>query len=356
MRRTVMEKVSVIVPIYNVEKYLMACVNSICNQTYKNLEIILVDDGSPDACGKICDELQKQDNRIVVIHKKNEGLGKARNSGLDVATGDFICFVDSDDWLVDSAVECWITAQKKYNADIVMGNFDKVDDMGDVLYKYRIVTSEQLIVGDSVQKEIFWSMIGRPSDAKEDFTVNMCVWTNLYKREIIEKEKIRFLSEREYLSEDICFNLQYLLSSSIAVMIPESLYRYRFNPTSLTNHYKGDEYKKACKLYKQVEYWADRSQVSKFKEFRVQRFFITKVRELLFRLCGSSISFGDKKNIVKHILNDKNLREAIDAYPIRKYVFKYKIPALLMKYKQVYGVIFLFTFANKKRIFKKFKK
>lgn len=344
-----MKKVSVIVPVYKVEKYLAACVDSICNQTYTNLEIILVDDGSPDMCGKICDEYRLRDERIIVVHKDNEGLGKARNSGLEVATGDFICFVDSDDWIVESAIECWVAAQSKYNADIVMCNFDKVNDAGKVLYEYRITTDEREYIGDSVQKEIFWQMIGRSSDIKEDFTVNMCVWTNLYKREIIERERIRFLSEREYLSEDICFNLQYLLSSNVAVMIPDALYRYRFNPMSLTNHYKEDEYKKACNLYEQVKYWANNSRLTQCREFRIERFFITKVRELLFRLCSTSITFSEKRNLVKDILNDINLCETLNEYPVCNYTLKYRIPALLMKYKQVNGVILLFTIANSKR-------
>ena len=89
--------VSIVVPIYNVEKYLKKCIDSIINQTYKNIEIILVDDGSTDNCGKICDEYTKTDNRIVVIHKKNGGLSDARNAGLDIAKGKYIAFVDSDD-------------------------------------------------------------------------------------------------------------------------------------------------------------------------------------------------------------------------------------------------------------------
>ncbi|OUQ56652.1 hypothetical protein B5E58_10530, partial [Tyzzerella sp. An114] len=93
------KKISVIVPIYNVEKYLNRCVDSIINQTYKNLEIILVDDGSPDNCGKICDEYAKKDNRIKVVHKENGGVSSARNVGLNIATGDYIGFVDGDDWI-----------------------------------------------------------------------------------------------------------------------------------------------------------------------------------------------------------------------------------------------------------------
>ena len=91
--------ISVIVPIYNVEKYLKQCIDSIINQTYKKLEIILVDDESPDECGIICDEYQKKDSRVRVIHKKNGGVSSARNVGIDIATGKWITFIDSDDWI-----------------------------------------------------------------------------------------------------------------------------------------------------------------------------------------------------------------------------------------------------------------
>ena len=104
--------VSVIVAIYNVEKYLKQCIESIQKQTYKNLEIILVNDGSLDNCGYMCDEYLKNDSRIKVIHKKNEGLGLARNSGLEIATGKYVVFVDSDDWIDRHMIEKWLQWQK----------------------------------------------------------------------------------------------------------------------------------------------------------------------------------------------------------------------------------------------------
>ena len=105
--------ISVVLPIYNVEKYLNRCIKSIITQTYKNLEVILVDDGSPDHCPRICDEWAKKDARIKVIHKKNEGLGMARNTGIENATGEYICFVDSDDYIAPDTIEKVICNQRE---------------------------------------------------------------------------------------------------------------------------------------------------------------------------------------------------------------------------------------------------
>lgn len=110
--------ISVIVPIYNVEKYLARCVDSIVNQTYKNLEIILVDDGSPDRCPQMCDDYAEKDSRIKVVHKKNGGLSDARNAGIAVATGEYISFIDSDDYVSDDFFECLLDVINKENSDI----------------------------------------------------------------------------------------------------------------------------------------------------------------------------------------------------------------------------------------------
>lgn len=122
--------VSVIIPIYNVEKYLKRCIDSILNQSYKNLEIILVDDGSPDKCGQICDFYKNQDSRIIVIHQKNKGLSGARNAGIDIAKGRFITFVDSDDWLSEDFIENGINEIHLNDADVFVTSFMQVYDDG----------------------------------------------------------------------------------------------------------------------------------------------------------------------------------------------------------------------------------
>ena len=112
-------KVSVVIPIYNVQDYLNDCIKSIVNQTYQNLEIILVDDGSPDSCPMICDEWKNKDSRIIVIHKKNGGLSDARNAGLNKASGEYVFYVDSDDYLEDDTIEWMVSCAIRYNAEIV---------------------------------------------------------------------------------------------------------------------------------------------------------------------------------------------------------------------------------------------
>ena len=336
-----MEKISVIVPIYNVESYLIKCIESIRNQIYRNLEIILVDDESPDYCGEICDMYAKKDPRIRVIHKKNSGLGEARNTGLEVATGEYIYFVDSDDWLEKEMIQKLYETMKRNSADFVMCGFKKCkSDGNEVVHRY--VQQEKKVQNKEVQKKLFLPMIGQTSLSKEDYTINMCVWTNLYRRDIIEKYNIRFFSEKKYLSEDICFNLQYLLHTNCAIILPDVFYCYRSNPNSLTCSYKEKEYEMLVRLYEQVSKLANQTIVFNELEFRKERFFITKVREILFRLANSSLNWKERKRICKEILEDETLQIVLKEYPLRRYKMKYRIPAYMMKFRCTTGTLLLF--------------
>lgn len=117
-------KVSVIIPVYKVEKYLDRCMESVVRQTYKNIEIILVDDGSPDNCPQMCDEWAKKDNRIKIIHKKNSGQADARNQGMKISTGEYICFVDSDDYIDRTEIEKCINNAVRNSSDVVIFSFN----------------------------------------------------------------------------------------------------------------------------------------------------------------------------------------------------------------------------------------
>lgn len=204
-----MKKISVIVPIYNVEKYLKKCIDSIINQTYSNLEIILVDDGSPDNCGKICDEYQVQDSRIKVIHKKNGGLSDARNAGIKEATGEIISFIDSDDFIDLDMYEYMLNEMQKENADIVICG-TKIDfEKG----KTNIKRAEERKILKSKDALI---------ELNSFKSFDMAVWNKLYKKEIIEG--IFFPVGKK--SEDYFVMYQYFDRAKNILILPEAKYHY----------------------------------------------------------------------------------------------------------------------------------
>ena len=146
--------ISVIVPVYNVEKYLKKCVDSITSQTYKNLEIFLVDDGSTDSSGQICNEFEKNDARIKVIHKKNGGLSDARNAGLDRAKGQYYAFIDSDDYIQDNTIEIMLNAIKKNKSEIAVCNMIRFLEEGETVQFYCPTDHEVLYQGNQRYKTL----------------------------------------------------------------------------------------------------------------------------------------------------------------------------------------------------------
>lgn len=153
------KKVTIVLPIYNVEKYLNRSVESVIRQTYKNLEIILVDDESPDSCPKMCDEWKKKDKRIKVVHKKNAGLGMARNTGIENATGDYICFLDSDDYIEQNTIEKVVSSIEESNADVALFGFNDVDKFGNIVQTFVPNTPKYLYIGSEIQRELLPNII-----------------------------------------------------------------------------------------------------------------------------------------------------------------------------------------------------
>ena len=177
-----MEKISIIVPVYNVEKYLEKSVNSILNQTYKNLEIILVDDGSKDNSGKIADDLSKNDERIKVIHKENGGLSSARNEGMKVVTGDYIAFLDSDDCIVPDFYEYLYNLIKKYDCDIAQGRFLRIneelmDNSNEIIENEnsKIKIKEEVLTNKEALEVLYGIKEG-------PYIQEVVVWNKLYKK------------------------------------------------------------------------------------------------------------------------------------------------------------------------------
>jgi len=214
------ELISIIVPIYKVEKYLERCVDSLLCQTYKNLEIILVDDGSPDSCPQICDEYAKKDNRIKVIHKQNGGLSDARNVGIDVCSGDYIMFVDSDDWVEKNICEYLLELVKKYDADFSM--------CGYVSQKEKQISS---IVQE--REEICYYFNEQVLDQLQQTNIKLLctAWAKLYKRALFNSLRypVGKLHEDEFVLHHILFNTKSFIYSSLP------LYNYFIRSGSITS-------------------------------------------------------------------------------------------------------------------------
>ena len=210
-----MELVSIVVPVYNVEKYLRECIDSILSQTYKKLEIILVDDGSTDESGKICDEYVKKDSRIKAIHKENGGLSSARNTGLDIATGKYISFIDSDDYVTENFIEKMYNALQENKAEMAQCLFTK-DKFESVKMQIEVLDSEQAIE--------YWNDI-----QYHNFFVIAC--NKLYNLKLFEN--LRFPLGK--ISEDAFTTYKVFDKAKKIVIIPDILYYYRSTPDSITN-------------------------------------------------------------------------------------------------------------------------
>lgn len=209
-------QISIIVPVYKVEKYLEHCVNSILNQTFDDFELILVDDGSPDGCPQRCDEMAKKDNRIIVIHKTNGGLSDARNKGIDIAKGKYIAFVDSDDYIACDMYEKLYNNLKQNNADIAMCRAHNIYDDDFEHHKYN-EGEIRVFLNDDILKALY-------SKKLDNFA-----WNKLYKRELFQN--IRYPYGKIY--EDLFTTYKLLDLSNCVVTDASKMYYYRIRKDSI---------------------------------------------------------------------------------------------------------------------------
>lgn len=236
--------ISIIVPIYNVEKYLVQCIDSILNQTYKEIQVILVDDGSMDSSGKICDEYQKKDNRIVVIHQENKGSVAARRSGLREAVGEYIGFVDSDDYIEPQMYARLLAIMESTEADIVHSGFFKNSNMA---IWGTTDTSSYDMNENNINKIL--QMVLAPG--KMDASISASMWSKLYKREIIMQAYKEVPDFQAYGEDLLCFCNAIFVSKRISI-INEAYYHYVFREDSIVHKLKKDIITREYSLYEQL--------------------------------------------------------------------------------------------------------
>ncbi len=342
-------KVSVIIPVYRVEKLLDRCVDAVTRQTYRNLEIILVDDGSPDGCGQICEERALKDGRIRVLHKRNAGLGMARNSGLEVATGEYVAFVDSDDWVLPDYVESLLRAMLDAAADLAVGGFTRV--RADGSRSLRPATERRTVVErDEIIPKLLLPMIGAAPEAAGDVETEMCVWRNLYRWDTIESLGLRFVSEREYVSEDIFFNMLYLLRAKRAVLVPGCPYCYTVNAESLTNTYRPDRFDRYGEMLALQTKILQENGLLEAAEMRLYRTYLMKTKKCLSLLAKSDLGFRAQWAECRRMMRHPNVRRVLAAYPNDRRAGRAQRGVVaLMKARACLALLALYRIRNRRR-------
>ena len=231
--------ISVIIPVFNTEKYLCRCIESIINQTMKNIDVVLVDDGSTDNSSVICDNFAIKDERIQVIHKQNAGQGFARNDGIEIARGKYICFLDSDDYFEPDTCEKITEIMNSTGADICSFGYQIDDNRGNVVSNFQVREAEY--VGDGVQEKFILHYFGDTPEDDDLRGVFSCM--SAFKKQILLENNIRFPSERVVSSEDAAFCLEYSKYVKKAVTTSKSFYHYCQNEKSFSKAYREDRYK-----------------------------------------------------------------------------------------------------------------
>ena len=325
-----MVKVSIIVPVYNVEQYLERCVCSLTGQTLREIEIILVDDGSPDQCPRLCDEFAACDQRIKVIHKKNEGLGFARNAGIAAATGEYIGFVDSDDYVAPQMYEKLYNAAKMHGAQLSMCGFCCV---GGIMVSrenerqmINCFESETVFDGTADMNRLMLEICGARPHNPEDSKYGFSSVKNLYEASVLRDNDIRFLSEREVMSEDVFFLLDFLEKTTCAVGVEGAYYYYCRNGASLSKSYRADRFEKCQRMMAEMNRRLSARMPASVYQIYTDRLFQAYARAA----CMQEIMFAKDNG-----LSDKALRQRLRGIctspalseVLRRYPW-YKLPIL----------------------------
>ena len=308
-------KVSIIVPVYNVAPYLHQCMDSLIDQTYRNIEIICVDDGSTDASGEILDQYAKTDDRVLAIHTTNAGVASARNTALSYAAGEYITFVDGDDWIDIAACERAVLHAEAQHADLVLWPYIREFSNHSAP---KVIFPEGKSFGEYECRELQRRMIGllRNELARPENADAICtVWGKLYRREIIEQNNIRF-TDLQHIGtyEDGLFNLYYLAHVKRAVYIPDYLSHYRKN-TGMTSRYRSKLRSQWKNLFSDMRgYIKEHECDSGFEEALNNRISLS-----IIGLGLNALALPNREALheIHGILSEKEYRTAIKKLPMR---------------------------------------
>ena len=322
-------KITIVVPVYNTEKYLPCCMDSLLNQTLKEIEIILVDDGSTDNCPGMCDDYAKQDPRVKVIHKKNEGFGLARNSGIEIAAGEYITTVDSDDYVELNAYKKLYSIIENTKTDWLYSTVcQRFNDRGDTWSMGR--SKEKHYHTKKDIRELILDLIANPPKSKDEMNMIVSVWNALYRLDIIKKYNLKFISERVSHFEDLRFNVDYLLHVSNAIAISYVFYNYRFSISSFTRTPRLNKINHSHLIYQYLLEKLTTNNFGKEGYLRATRLFLGDSRGGIRDFICSSLTKKEKIQWLKKVANHPIWREIAFSYPYKELPWKQELQFYLL--------------------------
>ena len=323
-------KFSICVPVYNVEKYLCECVDSVLAQTYQNFELILVDDGSRDDSGKICEEYAIKDERIKVYHKENEGQIMTRSFAIEKAVGEFLIFLDSDDALEKNALQVLCEVIHKYKVDCVIYNYRRFED--GTYFKPSQVIEEVVLIED--KRELYKKILS------DDFYNSMCIkavrHSIINNKDYVEYANIRY-------GEDLLQSIDILYRCKSVLFIPDILYNYRINPTSVTHTIHVNNYKVDYTIREKILDFLEKEKL--FNEDDMKEYHIYSLKLLIQRImfiCSFKSSYRQIKKKLNEIKETKYYKEFLCIRNYERSKIGFRVIILDLFHWNLFGIIILY--------------
>lgn len=337
------EKVSVIIPVYNAEKYIIQCIKSLLNQTLYECEFIFINDGSRDNSRQIIESYQKLDNRIKLINQKNQGVSVARNTGLNMANGEYVGFVDADDYIEKDMYEVLYKSAKKNDCDVVVSNFESELGGHKIITNYSFPLNT-VLKRNYIEKELLPYFL-----KKDDLNT---VWNKIYNNKVIRVNNVNF-PEKVALGEDGMFNIQFFSHASTMIYVDYTGYHYKEIAGSATrNISEKDYFKRALEVYHlqlpeiytgkidQVKMW-------KLKSIKLVNSVISYIH--IYFISSQDVSFSNRYKYVKKMIVHKEFRDALSLFNRENYstLGRYeKFLISMIKRKFVIGIYFATAYSR----------
>lgn len=339
--------ISIIVPVYNVEAYLPQCLDSLINQTYQDLEIICVNDGSTDGSLEILQQYAARDKRIKLVTRENRGISASRNEALENASGEYVMFVDSDDWISEQTCEKALDAIHANDCDLVLWSYirefnDK--SLPNCLFAQTVAWDNGL--------SLCRRMVG-PVDEElrtpQKLDSYGTVWGKLYKREMIEQNiPIRFVDTAKIgTCEDVLFNIEYSIRTKKSSYIPELLYHYRKLHSSFTSKYREALPMQWKNLYDEIKDGLEKNNAYVFCEKAYMNRISLGIVGLGLNVTFSDYSFGKQKEMVKQILSSSHYKEAIKELSVRYMPLHWRSFYIFARQRNAFAVLCMLKLINK---------